>query len=208
MKWINEWRGFTVTETSGCKLADAVIKTVVMHEALSSLPRYNATRRQIKGPLVKKGSWKRTTCMARKEASHSVRNRENKMRQKGELLQPWRTEVTGRGRGRPPTHTMELVDTWIANAQTHPYTSMLVRTFIGKTNYPAQLPQTWKQSLYPINRPLNLWRPAKIHHFTSRMSILVLYKASTHAHAQTHIHIWFTFKCVLLKVFCTKKSRQ
>lgn len=43
--------------------------------------------------------------MARKEASHSVRNRENKMRQRGELLQPWITEVTdrGRGRGRAPT---------------------------------------------------------------------------------------------------------
>lgn len=41
--------------------------------------------------------------MARKEASHSVRNRKNKMRQRGELLQPWITEVTDRGRGRAPT---------------------------------------------------------------------------------------------------------
>lgn len=44
--------------------------------------------------------------MARKEASHSVRNRDNKMRQRGELLQPWITEVTDRGRERetPDTH--------------------------------------------------------------------------------------------------------
>lgn len=42
--------------------------------------------------------------MARKEASHSGKN---KMRQRGELLRPWITEVTdeGRERERDPRHT-------------------------------------------------------------------------------------------------------
>lgn len=48
-----------------------------MHEALSSLPRFNATRRQIKGPLVKKRVMKKND-MHGQEGSFSFSEKQGK----------------------------------------------------------------------------------------------------------------------------------